>query len=347
MSRSTAGSGTRAGPPPGSWGGNGRKEAEDVRRLVQETRLPNQRTPEDAAEGPAAGRQTQGAWRALGTEGRRGQPSVRGSPSSCDTRGLHSQACCPAGNPAKDKALSLRGRCSRDAGNRKCVPCPGCPGTARLRDRGRAGGQGTAGVPAGPQSGHVERQPPGLRVWTAGRGLGGGESVGLGGDRHSANVASRSFRRTGKASGCEGATGTEEGEAGRGGPEIGCAGERSLWKKCDRCCVMVVARQRGQSSRGGGGSGFRGAGDARGDPEGRAAGRSRRLGPGEGAEPPPRQRGPPEGRRGGPPPLVHASIPTFYLFRERSTLKTRKSRSFRPLAGRGAGGTHLPRMKAM
>lgn len=227
------------------------------------------------------------------------------------------------------------------------VPCPGCPGTARLRDRGRAGGQGTAGVPAGPQSGHVERQPPGLRVWTAGRGLGGGESVGLGGDRHSANVASRSFRRTGKASGCEGATGMEEGEAGLGGPEIGCAGERSLWKKCDRCCVMVVAWQRGQSSRGGGGSGFRGAGDARGDPEGGAAGRSRRLGPGEGAEPPPRQRGPPEGRRGGPPPLVHASIPTFYLFRERSTLKTRKSRSFRPLAGRGAGGTHLPRMKAM
>lgn len=227
------------------------------------------------------------------------------------------------------------------------VPCPGCPGTARLRDRGRAGGQGTAGVPAGPQSGHVERQPPGLRVWTAGRGLGGGESVGLGGDRHSANVASRSFRRTGKASGCEGATGMEEGEAGRGGPEIGCAGERSLWKKCDRCCVMVVARQRGQSSRGGGGSGFRGAGDARGDLEGRAAGRSRRLGPGEGAEPPPRQRGPPEGRRGGPLPLVHASIPTFHLFRERSTLKTRKSRSFRPLAGRGAGGTHLPRMKAM
>lgn len=150
-----------------------------------------------------------------------------------------------------------------------------------------------------------------------------------------------------KPAAARGATGTEEGEAGRGGPEIGCAGERSLWKKCDRCCVMVVARQRGQSSRGGGGSGFRGAGDARGDLEGRAAGRSRRLGPGEGAEPPPRQRGPPEGRRGGPPPLVHASIPTFHLFRERSTLKTRKSRSFRPLAGRGAGGTHLPRMKAM
>lgn len=68
--------------------------------------------PRGRSRGARSGSSDAGRWRALGTEGRRGQPSVRGSPSSCDTRGLHSQACCPAGNPAKDKALSLRGRCA-------------------------------------------------------------------------------------------------------------------------------------------------------------------------------------------------------------------------------------------
>lgn len=52
---------------------------------------------------------------------------------------------------------------------------------------------GEGWMQAGPQSGHVERQP-GLWVWTGGRGLGGGESVGLGGTCHGTNVTSQVLR---------------------------------------------------------------------------------------------------------------------------------------------------------
>lgn len=51
------------------------------------------KTPENASEPKAGGL----------------QPSVCGRSFSCDTHGLHSQACYITGNPAKDKAHSLWG----------------------------------------------------------------------------------------------------------------------------------------------------------------------------------------------------------------------------------------------